>query len=88
LADHGFVRPLAREQAERPEQNTFARAGLACDRSEPSLKLERHFFQKGEIPNPKRLQHPGNGPKKSAAIKRENTIIGQYLPGPALIRSP
>ena len=59
LADDGLVRPLARQQAQRAEQDALARARLTGDGREPRLEIERHLLEEGEIPDAERLQHGG-----------------------------
>ena len=57
MPDDRFIGALAREQAQRAEQNAFARAGFARDRSKPRFEVERPFFEQREIADPESLQH-------------------------------
>ncbi len=67
LPDHGLVRPLASEEAERPDDDALSRAGFPGDRGEPGVEVDRHGLEEGQVSDSERLQHGGCGRLRRAA---------------------
>jgi hypothetical protein len=59
LSDDRLVRPLAREQAQGPDQDALAGPRLAGDDREAGLEVHRHRVQKGEVLDAQGLEHGG-----------------------------
>ena len=79
LADDRLVRPLARQEAQCPEQDTLPGTRFARHRREPCLEVERDVLQQGQVSDLKRLQHAtSTGTKNPAAIKRRIEKRAKY----------